>query len=76
MKILGIALLATVSSVYIGIFLAADMALYCLWKVFQKDFRYWLRLDGVIAWVVSIIARFFIKILVDFTTNVQMRVSI
>ena len=73
MKILGVALLATVSAFYLFIFLLGDMVMYLLYKAWRQDLRYWLRLEGALSWLASFLFRFFIKILVDYTALVQLR---
>ena len=75
LKIVGLALLVTLNSAYVCVFLGVDMAIYFCFKLSRQDLRYWLRLDGAWSWIVSILIRFFVKILVDFTTIVHMRVS-
>ena len=66
-RILGIAVLATaVSAYYICLWLCADMQLYFVAKAGRDDFRYWLRLDGKLSWVASFVARFAVKVIVDF----------
>ena len=73
LKTFGVALLAVTSATDLLIFLGVDMGTYLFAKAVRGDLRYWLRLDGVLSWVVSFLSRIFIKILVDHTAIVQMR---
>jgi hypothetical protein len=72
-RLLGIALLAVVGPMVTAAVLGGDMLFFLLFKLARDDLRYWLKLDGVLSWVVSIVARFFYKLMVDFTVMVQLR---
>ena len=75
MRIIGIALFALVGTSYVAIFVSADIVFFFLFKACRAggDLRYWLRLDGALSWIATFIARFLAKVLVDFTTMVQLR---
>ena len=75
MKMFGTALLATTNGSYVIIFLGADMVAFFIYKIARMELRYWIRLDGLTSWAISILVRFIVKVLGDWTTNVQLRVS-
>ena len=72
-RLLGVALLAVVSPLTTAAVLGGDMLFYLLFKLARNDLRYWLKLDGGLSLVVSIVVRFFFKLMVDFTVMVQLR---
>jgi hypothetical protein len=49
------------------------MIFFMLFKLARNDLRYWLNLQGALSWVVSVIMRFFTKLMVDFTVMIQLR---
>ena len=62
-KILGVALLATIGTSFVAIFLGSDMLLFLCIKISRQDLRYYLRFDGIISWVVSLCVRFLSKLM-------------
>ncbi len=72
-RLFGVALLATVSSYVTAAVLGGDMLCFLLFKLMRDDLRYWLRLDGLFFWIVSILVRIFVRLMVDFTVMVQLR---
>ena len=73
LKMIGVALFAVTSPLFLWCFLGGDMLLFLLLKVLRSDFRYWLKLDGAISWIMSALIRVVEKIMVDFTTLLDMR---
>ena len=49
------------------------MAVYFLYKIVRGDLRYWIPMNGLLAWITSIIFRLLNKTIVDFTLIVQFR---
>jgi len=47
-------------------FFSAEMVIYFLFKIAKGDYFHWLRLNGWLAVVVSMLERFFGKIVLDF----------
>ena len=72
-RLLGVALLAVLNPTITALVLGGDLLIYFLLKIARKDLRYWLRLDGWLSWVASLLLRFFTKLMVDFTVMVQLR---
>ena len=72
-RLLGIALLAVVNPMTTAVVLGADMLFFLLFKLARNDLRYWVKLDGVLSWVASVLVRFFLKLMVDFTVMVHTR---
>ena len=72
-RLLGIALLAVVSPIITAAVLGGDVLFLLLFKLGRDDFRYWLKLDGVLSWVTSFLVRFIMKIMADFTVYVHCR---
>ena len=73
LRLLGVALLAVFSSWITAAVLGGDVLLFLLLKLVRKDLRYWLKLDGALSWIMSIVIRLFTKVMVDFTVMVQLR---
>ena len=72
-RTLGISLLASAGTTYICAFLGGDMIFYLLLKLARDEFRYWIKLNGMISWVASVLLRIGMKILVDATVFVHGR---
>ncbi len=66
-------MLVVVSPVLTAAVLGGDQVLFLSLKFARNDLRYWLKLDGALSWSVSILFRFFAKLMVDFTVLVQLR---
>ena len=75
-RMLGIAALATVNPNLVVAVLGGDMFVFFVFKILRDDLRYWMKLDGLISWVLSFVMRAFAKVLVDFTSIVQFRVRL
>ncbi len=72
-RVVGIALLLVVSPILTAAVLGSDMLFYLAFKLVRDDLRYWLKIDGILSWVMSIMFRVSGKLMVDFTSIVQMR---
>jgi hypothetical protein len=72
-KALGYALLFACGKGYAWKYALADMAFYMFVKVVRDDFWYWVKLDGVIASIISGLIRAVVKVVTDFTGCIQMR---
>ena len=72
-RMIGIALLVVLSFWLTVCVLGGDALVFFLFKVARGDLRYWLNVEGVLGWFMSIIVRFFTKQMVDFTVMVQLR---
>ena len=73
LRLLGVALLAVFSSGVTAAVLGGDVLLFLILKLAGNDLRYWLKLDGALSWIGSILIRIFTKTMVDFTVMVQLR---
>jgi len=73
MRSLSAAMLMLVQKRYFVLFMAGDVALYLLQKVFRGDFYYWLPVDGALGLIASLVARVMTKTITDFTGLIQFR---
>jgi hypothetical protein len=74
LRFLGIGMIAVVFSPMItAAILGGDMAFFMIFKLARDDMRYWVRLDGALSWISSVVVRFVVKLMVDFTVMVQLR---
>jgi hypothetical protein len=73
MKTLGTALLMIANSTWLMMYLVVDMSLFLFVKAIRRDFHYWVNISGALGWILSFIARFVVKLLVDFTCCVHFR---
>ena len=71
---IGCALLAASggATMVLSIF-GGEMLLYLAWKLVRRDFMYWVRIEGSLGVIVSLFARIFIKVIVDFSGCLQFR---
>ena len=72
---IGCALLAASSSgkMTLVYFVVGEMILYLVWKIFRRDFFYWVRIEGPLAFCIAISNRIVVKIIVDFSGCLHMR---
>jgi hypothetical protein len=68
-----IVLLGLMGSSWAFLYIGTDLGLYMLVKILRGDFWYWIPLGGNIEIVNSIFFRVLVKIIVDFTSIVQLR---
>jgi hypothetical protein len=73
LQVVCIVFLATINGLYVAIYLSADVGLFFLYKLFRRDLRYWLNLDGALSWISSALVRLMTKLNTDFTMNVHLR---
>jgi hypothetical protein len=68
-----IVLLGLMGGSWAFLYLGADLGLYMFVKILSGDFWYWMRLEGNLEIMSTIIMRVVIKIIVDFTSIMQLR---
>jgi hypothetical protein len=51
------------------------MGLYFAYKLLRRDFWHWVPLEGALSVAESVVERFLVKFLVDFTGVVQLRAA-
>jgi hypothetical protein len=68
-----IVLLGLIGGSWALLYIGADLGLYLLVKILRGDFWYWLPIGGKAEIVSSIVCRVMVKIIVDFTSMVQLR---
>jgi hypothetical protein len=69
-KALGMAALANTCWWWLMVYLGCDVGLYLLYKIARRDFLYWTPNAGV---GISLLGRFSVKLLVDFSACVHFR---
>ena len=70
---LGYAILAVVDLNLALKFFVGEVGAYLLYKLLRRDFYYWLRLEGVLSVIISLIVRTIAKVIVDFTVSGNVR---
>ena len=72
---IGCALLAASSSGKMNLFyfVGGEMIIFLVWKIFRRDFFYWVRIEGPLALLLAFFTRIVVKIIVDFSGCLQMR---
>ena len=73
MKMLACSLILRVSELWFIIYLIGDLSLFLVYKAVCGDLRYYIKLDGLISWLATIIFRTVSKSIADFTLLVHMR---
>jgi len=73
MRGLSAACLLLVGEGYFVIYAAGEMGLYLAMKCLRGDFWYWVPVNGVAGFVVSLLARVLLKVVTDYTGVVQFR---
>ena len=68
-----IIVLASISLWFPLYYLLGDMAIYLLYKVARRDFKYSVPVEGVVGLVISFIGRVIVKVIVDFAVIIQYR---
>jgi len=76
MKVLACSLILKLSSIRFMIYNVDDMNLYFFFMMLRGDFRYWLRLEGLFTWFVSVLFQTMVKCIVDFTLIIHFRHSL
>jgi len=67
------AMLMLVDKRYFALYTIADMAIYVAYKMARGDFAYWAPIYGWAGALVSVLMRFIVKIIADFTGVIQFR---
>ena len=70
---MGMAFLFAISPSSAYAYLAASMGVFLLYRACRRDLHYWLPVEGKTGWFASILARVFVKIVVDFTGCIHFR---
>jgi hypothetical protein len=68
-----IVILGLIGGSWAFLYMGADLGLYMFVKILSGDFWYWMRLEGNLEVMSTILMRVVIKIIVDFTSIVQPR---
>jgi hypothetical protein len=66
---LGYAILAVVDLNLALKYFVGEVGAYLLYKLLRRDFYYWLRLEGVLSVIISLVERTLGKVIVDFTVS-------
>ena len=69
------ALLAMAGWKWIVGYLASDTGLYFIYRLLRRDFLHWIPLEGALSVAESVVERFLVKVLVDYTGVIQFRGS-
>jgi hypothetical protein len=72
---MSMALLALVRGQWVLVYLMSDMGLYFMYKILRRDLWHWVPLEGAASVVESVLERFVVKVLVDFTGVIQFRAA-
>jgi hypothetical protein len=72
-RCMTIVVLGLIGGRWVSLFVGTDLSLYLLAKILRGDFWYWIPVGGFGEVVMSIIARVVVKVVTDFTSNVQSR---
>jgi hypothetical protein len=67
------ALLAMAGWRWIVGYLVGDMGLYFAYKLLRRDFWHWVPLEGALSVAESVVERFLVKVIVDYTGVIQFR---
>ena len=73
MKVIACSLLMGLDKLWFLLYILSDTCLYFGYKIARGDFRYVLRLEGALSWIVSFIMRSCQKTIVDFTLLIVSR---
>jgi hypothetical protein len=72
-KCMTIVMLGLLGGSWAALYFGADVGLFLAVKVLRGDFWYWVPLGGNAELIMSIVARVLVKVVTDFTSNVQFR---
>ena len=73
MKVLACSLMLRLSQTWFAIYLGVDTIIYFCYKIARGEMRYWMNIKGFPGLVMSLLARFAVKSITDFTLIVQFR---
>ena len=70
----GYALLAMSSTkMMVVYFVGGEIVFYLAYKIVTRDFMYWVQVEGVMDFIVSLVTRVLVKVIVDFSGCLQFR---
>ena len=71
----GYALLAASSSgkMTLVYFVVGEITFFLVWKILRRDFFYWVRIEGPLAFLLAFLDRVVVKVIVDFSGCLHMR---
>ena len=67
------ALLSLAGGPWLLVYYGSDMGLYFAYKLLRRDLWHWAPMEGIASVIESVVFRFIVKVLVDFTGVVQFR---
>ena len=71
---LGVALLAaSLHKTATVAILAGELVIFLIYKIARGNLHYWPRFDGLLGFGASVVARFIVKVMTDFTGCIHMR---
>jgi len=70
---LGYAILAVVDLNLALRFFVGEVGANHLYKLLRRDFYYWVRLEGVLSVIISLVERTLVKVITDFTVSGRVR---
>jgi len=73
MKVLACSLLMSLNKIWFALYMIIEICIYFGYKIIRNDFRYFLRVEGVLSWVASFMMRLCQKSITDFTLLVHLR---
>ena len=74
MKILACSLMMRLNQVWFMGYVGGDTSIYLLYKIVRGDLRYFLKLDGILSWIVSVFIRIIVKVVTDlYVWSLRMR---
>ena len=71
---LGYAILAVVDLNLALRFFVGEVGAYLAYKMVRRDFYWWMRLEGILSFVMAFLVRTFVKVITDFTVSGRVRV--
>ena len=70
---LGYAILAVVDLNLALRFFVGEVGAYLLYKLLRRDFYWWMRLEGMLSVIMSLLERTVVKVIADFTVSGNVR---
>ena len=70
---LGYAILAVVDLNLALRFFVGEVGAYLLYKLLRRDLYYWVRVEGMLSVIISLLQRTVVKVIVDFTVSGNVR---
>ena len=72
-RCMTIVILATLGIAWVFAYIGVDILIYFTVKLVRRDFWYWMPVGGKLEIISSLLARFLVKVITDFTALVQFR---